>query len=171
MSKRIIQAMINPRFFFTSLCASLLLASPVLALKSDRQASIEVSSETAEFDEKTGIAKHSGHVSMTQGSRHLRSETLLIKRNTQQKIESLTALGSPAYFEMQLEANQPLLKAQADRLEFYPQTQKIALIKHATVTQDGHEIRGEHLIYHLDTKVLNSLFIEGSRTTVQIPAN
>lgn len=173
MSKRITRAqrvMTKSRFlmgFIVSLTASI--PSATHALASDKHAPIEVSSETAEFDDKTGIAKHTGKVLMIQGSRRLQADVLLIKRNAQQKIISLTAIGNPARFETQLEPDKPILQAKAERLEFYPQKQKIALIRQAEVTQEGHEILGEHLIYHLDTRILSSLFTQGGRTTVLIP--
>jgi lipopolysaccharide export system protein LptA len=140
-----------------------------MALPDDASRPIEINSDTAEFDDKLGTAKHFGHVLMNQGSRHLEAETLIIERNAANKIEKITAIGRPAQFKTQLDFEKPALDATADTLVFYPEKQTLYLTKNAQVMQDNHRVEGNRLIYFLATKKLISEFTADKRTTVIIP--
>lgn len=146
-----------------------LLTTLVLGLPDDANRPIEISSDTAEFDDKIGTAKHFGHVLMNQGSRHLEAETLIIERNAANKIEKITATGLPAHFKTQLEREKPALDATAETLIFYPEKQTLYLQKNAQVKQDNHRVEGNQLIYFLAAKKLISEFTADKRTTVIIP--
>ena len=151
------------------LLLSHIFVTPAIGLPDDANRPIEISSDTAEFDDKLGTARHFGHVLMNQGSRHLEAETLIIERNTTNKIEKITAIGRPAHFKTQLEYEKPILDAAADTLIFYPEKQTLYLQKNAEVMQDSHRVAGDHLIYFLNKKKLISEFSEHKRTTVIIP--
>jgi lipopolysaccharide transport protein LptA len=144
-------------------------STPATALSDDANRPIEISSDTAEFDDKVGTAKHFGHVLMNQGSRHLEAETLIIERNAANKIEKITATGRPAHFKTQLDNDKPVLNAAAQTLIFYPEKQTLYLQQNAQVMQDNHRVEGNQLIYFLATKKLISEFNENKRTTVIIP--
>jgi len=139
------------------------------ALPEDAAKPIEIISDTAEFDDKKGLAKHFGHVLMDQGSRHLEADTLIIERNAIHKIEKITAIGKPARFKTQLALGKPNLDAFAETLIFYPEKQTLYLKQNAEVQQENHRVQGNRLIYFLDTKKLVSEFHSDKRTTVVIP--
>jgi lipopolysaccharide export system protein LptA len=148
----------------------LLFTPSAIALPTDADFPIEITSDTAEFDDKVGTARHFGHVLMVQGSRHLEAETLLIERNAiNHKIEKMTATGHPAHFKTQLEQEKPIVDAHAETLIFYPEKQTLYLQQNAQVIQDNHRVKGEHLIYFLAAKRLVSEFNRDQRTTVIIP--
>jgi lipopolysaccharide export system protein LptA len=151
------------------LCVYPFFTASVTALPDDANRPIEISSDTAEFDDKLGTAKHFGHVLMDQGSRHLEAETLIIERNAANKIEKITATGRPARFKTQLNSAKPTLDAIADTLIFYPEKQTLYLNNNAQVMQDNHRVEGNQLIYFLATKKLIAEFTENKRTTVIIP--
>ncbi len=151
------------------LCVYLFFSRSAAALPDDANRPIEISSDTAEFDDKVGTAKHFGHVLLDQGSRHLEAEILIIERNTANKIEKITATGRPARFKTQLDQEKPSLSALADTLIFYPEKQTLYLNNNAQVMQDNHRVEGNQLIYFLATKKLIAEFTENKRTTVIIP--
>lgn len=146
-------------------------SSPSIAEKTDSEHPIKITSDTAEFDDKTGYAVHKGHVVLDQGSRHLTADTLIIKRNENNKVYLIIATGKPAHFHAQPELHKPIGYGKANTLKFYPLEDKVILIENAKLTQDKDEITGPILTYYLNKRLLESTPKDGKRTTVIIQPN
>lgn len=146
------------------------LATPCLSTTQspDSEQPIKITSDTAEFDDKTGYAIHKGHVVLDQGSRHLTADTLIIKRNEDNKVYLMVAKGKPAKFHAQPEPDKPIGYGEANTLKFYPIDDKIILIDNAELLQDKDQIKGPILTYHLNRRMLESAPKDGQRTTVII---
>lgn len=146
--------------------------NPVKPVNPDENQPIHIQSDSAEFDDKKGSALYRGHVIMTQGTRQLLSETLLIKRDQHGKIDSAIATGKPAHFQAQLSPEQPgqpekpLAHGQANIVKFFPKENKIYLFENAELTQNENTIKGEAITYSTDSKVLSANPVAGKRTTV-----
>jgi lipopolysaccharide export system protein LptA len=130
---------------------------------------ITISSDSAEFDDKKGIATYRQHVTLDQGNRHLRADTLTIERNKSGNIAKITALGNPAHFEIQAHPTRPVIRGHANTIHYFPEEEKILLIDNAELTQQGNIIRGSYLSYLLKSEVLSSEAQPGKRTQVIIP--
>ena len=67
------------------------------ALSSDREQPINIESDTAELNEKTGVSTYRGRVVLTQGTLIIHSDTLVIYTN-EEDIERVVAQGNPATY-------------------------------------------------------------------------
>lgn len=135
----------------------------------DESQPIQIQSDSAEFDDKKGTALYRGNVLMTQGTRQLISDTLLIQRDGHGKIELMIATGLPARFQAQLSPEhpeKPLGHGQANTVKFFPKEDKIYLFENAELTENDNTIKGDSLTYFINTKVLSANPVPGKRTTV-----
>lgn len=127
---------------------------------------VNIQSDSANFDEKKGLAIHQGHVLITQGSRLLSADHLEIYRNKEGKIQSIIAKGSPASFEANPDPNKPKIFGQANTLQYYPKENKIILVDSAELKQEDKTLQGALITYHFDTQTLESDAKANQRTTV-----
>jgi len=127
---------------------------------------IEIQSNQAEFDDKKGIVTYQGNVIMKQGNRYLSATKLIIARDNHGKIESMQAMGAPAYFYVRPEPEKPPIHGQANTLYYFPKQDKLLLIDEAELIQNEDTVQGDHLIYFISTHVLSSLPVPGKNTTV-----
>ena len=169
MLKRLIPLALNLGALL--LCFSV--ANPAMAANSknkstnpDESQPVAIHSDSAEFDDKKGTASYYGHVIMEQGSRRLTSDTLIIKRDGEGKIESLVATGKPAQFQAKNDPHKPPSHGHGSTLHYFPKEDKIVLIHNAEVSQSEDSIRGDHLTYYISKKLLTSEPVRGKRTTV-----
>lgn len=129
---------------------------------------ITIQSDSAEFDDKKGIATYHQHVTLDQENRHLRADTLIIQRNARGTIAQITATGTPAYFTVQ-PPGKPITTGYANTIHYFPEEDKILFIDNAELTQKGNIIRGDYLSYFFKSEILSSEARPGKRTLVIIP--
>ena len=132
----------------------------------DTKQAIHITSDTAEFDDKTGIAIYRGRVTAIQGSRYLESDILTIYRGKDNKINFMTASGKPANIKAQPKTDKSPGYGQADTIKYYPETDKAVLIGNAKLTQDNDTVSGEYLIYYFKQELLQSMPQTNNRTKV-----
>lgn len=149
------------------------------ALSFDKNQPVDIQSDSAHFDEKTGNTIYEGNVSVTQAGHKLNAETLTIHRTKEGQIDHIEATGHPAHFLVQnhetstekqnvtatIKAEdiyensqnaENILRGQANTIHYYPFEKKIVLLKNAELTQNEQFIRGGTLIYYLESKILIS---------------
>lgn len=129
---------------------------------------IVIQSDSAIFDEMAGTALYSGNVVMDQGSRHLTSDTLTLKRGSDGKIDELKAVGAPARFHAQPDPLKPISSGHGNIVHYFPKQEKVHLLENAELSQKENVIQGSHLTYLLNTQVLTSQHEPGKRTTMII---
>jgi lipopolysaccharide export system protein LptA len=132
----------------------------------DTKQAINITSDNAEFDDKTGTAIYRGNVIATQGSRYLESDILTIYRGKDNKINFMTASGKPANIKAQPKTDKSPGYGQADTIKYYPETDKALLIGNAKLMQDNDTISGEYLIYYFKQEFLQSMPQKNKRTKV-----
>jgi lipopolysaccharide export system protein LptA len=147
-------------------CSINKLAALVQAHKEQDTLPINIQSDSANFDEKTGIATHLGNVSVNQGDRLLSADTLEIHRNKEGKISFITAKGSPASFEANPEPNKPKIYGKANILKYLPKENKIILMDAAELKQEDKLLQGAQITYQFDNQMLTSDSVDNQRTTV-----
>lgn len=129
---------------------------------------IEIKSDTADFDEKTGNATHRGHVVVDQGTRHLTADTLIIHRTPEGKLDKMIAYGTPAQFHAYPAPGKPLLHGKSKTMRYFPYEDKIIFEEDAELTQDQKTIQGALITYFINTQILTSESNSNKRTTVII---
>ncbi len=147
---------------------ALLSCLPLQAYIPDLKAPIEVQSDSAEYDTRTGIAKHLGHVLMNQGTRALHSEELVVHRNQAGHIVLCIAKGNPAFYQGAIETGKPTLEGQAKEIRFDPIIGLLTLEGDAELLQDNYLFKGPNIIYDLNEKKIKSGVNHPERTVIVI---
>lgn len=150
-------------------------ASSAFAIPSDRNQPISLVADRATFNEKTGVTTYSGNVIIEQGTMRLQAASIVANLNQKKQISSITALGSPARFQQQLDANKGLAKGQAQKIIYNAETGIITMSGGALLEQDGASIRGNTLKYSMNkgdieaTGTPNSTGSSSGRVQIVIP--
>jgi len=129
---------------------------------------IQISSDSFEFNNTTGVATYKGKVEVTQGSRQLTSTSLNIYRSKDGSIDRMIAVGSPAKYQGQTDPKKPLLYAHADTIEYYVQKELLILMGHAEVEQAGDKYQAPRIEYDSANERINSHATSSGRTTITI---
>lgn len=127
---------------------------------------IQIQSDTASFDQRSGIAIHRGSVLLSQGDRRLSADELRVKRDARGHIQIITALGHPARYQGAFEKGHPTVVGKADKMTYQPEKMILILENHAELTQPPNVFRGPHIQYDLAKKVITSPASSKGRTVL-----
>ena len=97
-----------------------------------------------------------GHVTIDQGSTHIRANKIYVYRSTQGETKKIILYGKPASYKTLTEKNKTPMTAIAQKIIYYPEQHKIILIGKAHIDQNGNTIIGPHLVYNTETQTLLS---------------
>lgn len=120
-----------------------------LSLKSDASSEITIQSDTAEFDRKTGIAIYSGNVILEQGTLLIEADKITLYSDQQQQLEKAIAVGKPARFQQQTEADKGLTKARGQTITYLTQDKSVVLSKDAFLEQEESSFKGDLITYDI----------------------
>jgi len=135
------------------LFTSILLVAPYsYALPSDQQQPIEIFSNSAKHDNKTGQSSYLGDVIIHQGSIKLEADRVNIQRET----AVVEATGLPAYFQQQPDADQAPIKAHANTIYYARDKGLIELNGNASIKQGDTLITGDRIVYHVEQQTLDA---------------
>lgn len=126
----------------------LLAGSTARALPTDRDQPVQVSANTARFNEKTGIAVYTGAVFVKQGTLEIRAEEITITTDKKGAINNTVAKGSPARYQQQTDPKKGPVNAEADRIDYDAKNEIITLTGNARLKQDGSSFQGNVITYN-----------------------
>ncbi len=138
------------------LCLLALFTSAAWALPEDRNQPIRIQADTAELDERRGVAVYRGDVVITQGTLKITGHTVTITQNASGDVEVFTAQGKPAYYEQQPAAGRPIVKAYGLTIQYFAENERIVLIDQARVVQEGNTFEGEKIVYDTRRQVVSA---------------
>ena len=144
----------------------LLTGTQALALPTDREQPIRVQANSAELDDKRGVAVYRGNVVITQGSIRVTGDTVTIARNPQGDIDVFTAVGKPASYEQKPAEDKPVLKATGMTIQYFTSQDRVVLIDQASIVQGGNTFQGEKIVYDTRRQIVNA----GRASTGQVSA-
>ena len=133
-----------------------ILSNMAMALPSDRDQPIRVQADSAELDDKQGVAIYRGGVVITQGTLKITGNQVTITQNKQGDVELFTAVGDLAYYEQQPSADKSLVKAYGKTIQYFAPTERIVLIDQAKVIQEGNTFKGEKIVYDTRRQIVNA---------------
>ncbi|WP_120996863.1 lipopolysaccharide transport periplasmic protein LptA [Stutzerimonas urumqiensis] len=137
--------------------ASLLLASATAwALPEDRNQPIRVQADTAELDDRQGVAVYRGDVVITQGTLKITGDTVTITQDDNGEVEIFTAVGKPAYYEQKPSVDEPIVKAYGLTIQYFADNERIVLLDQAKVVQEGNTFEGEKIVYDTQRQIVNA---------------
>lgn len=148
---------------------ALLASATAQALPEDRSQPIHVQADTAELDDKNGVAVYRGAVVITQGSLKITGHTVTITRTASGEIDVFTALGTPAYYEQRPSANKSLVQAYGLTLQYFVANNRIVLIDQAKIVQEGSTFQGEKIVYDTQRQIVNAGRATGAQITEPRP--
>lgn len=135
------------------LLASLLIAAHYsYALPSDQQQPIEIFSNNAQHDNKSGQSSYMGDVIVTQGSIKVEADTVTIQRET----AIVEATGAPARFQQQPEIDQPPINAHANTIYYARDKGLVELNGNASIEQGDTLITGQRIVYNVELQTLDA---------------
>ncbi len=126
------------------------------ALPSDRNQPIRVQADSAELDDRQGVAVYRGDVVITQGTLKITGHTVTLTQNKQGDIDVVTAVGTPAYYEQLPETGKQLVKAYGRTIQYFSANERIVLIDQAKVIQEGNTFEGEKIVYDTRRQIVNA---------------
>jgi len=139
------------------------------ALPSDRDQPIRVQADSAELDDKQGVAVYRGGVVITQGTLKITGDTVTITQDRNGDIDVFTSVGKPAYYEQQPAENKPLVKAYGLTIQYFAANERIVLIDQAKVVQEGNTFEGEKIVYDTRRQIVNAGRATGSNVSTPRP--
>jgi lipopolysaccharide export system protein LptA len=143
------------------LCVCLFVAAPttVLAADEDREQPLVINAGRASIDDLKGVTTYRDKVRVKQGSMQIDADSLIITYEEdgegERTITLVTAEGKPVSFQ-QRGANDSIIKANAERIEFYLQKDMLHLIGKARVEQDKDSFSGDYMIYDVKRSILTA---------------
>lgn len=122
----------------------------VYALPSDRNQPITLLADRATYNDKTGITTYTGNVVIEQGTMKLNAASIVANLNANKQISTITASGSPAKFQQQLDTKRGIARGEAQKIVYNAETGILNLSGNAYLNQDGASIRGSTLKYSMN---------------------
>lgn len=135
------------------LSSALLFSLSTLALESDYEQPIHVSSLKQHAKLKENTVEFLNEVLLTQGSIKITGDKLTIIRGDQPNHEVMIADGDLATFYQTQDDGKPL-EAQANSIRYDVSKGKVTLTGHAQIKQLDSQINGSEIVYFLETEEL-----------------
>lgn len=128
----------------------LLAASPLQALKTDRQQPLEVNADSTDGTLGDGLATLRGQVEIRQGTLFIRADVANVTK-TEGRVRHIELTGAPVHLEQEIE-EQGLVTAQAARIEYEVASGIVTLTGAADVVHPQYHISGERLVYDMNAQ-------------------
>lgn len=139
------------------------------ALPSDREQPIRIQADTAELDDKQGVAVYRGDVIITQGTLKITGDTVTITQTASGDIDVFTSVGNLAYYEQKPAVDKEIVKAYGRTIQYFASNERIVLIDQAKVIQEGNTFEGEKIVYDTRRQIVNAGRATGSNVNVPRP--
>lgn len=137
-------------------------SSTLLALESDREQPIHISSDTAERNEKKGITTYLGSVQMDQGTMRITADKVVIY-SVNNEISRVIATGNRAVYQQIPEPDKEMVIAKGLTIEYMLDTEKLHITENASLRQgDGTTLTGKQIDYDMKTSVVKA---QGNKST------
>lgn len=133
-----------------------LLSGLAHALPSDSRQPINIQADSAEMDDKRGVAIYRGDVIITQGTLKITGDTVTITLDNEGDIDVFTSVGKPAYYEQLPATDKELVQAYGLTIQYFADSEKIIIIDQAKVIQQGNTFRGEKIIYDTQKEIVTA---------------
>lgn len=142
---------------------------PIFALPNDRNEPIRGEANSLVVDQKTGISTYSGSVKIQQGSLVISADKIVVYTKSDSSVDKIVAVGVPAHFQQQPEADQKIITATADSITYVPDNERLLLISNASIEQDGQIMKAPKIDYDLVKEIMKASQKDGSRVDIFIP--
>ncbi len=157
----------NARYgLIMTLCLALQAA---YGLDSDRDQPVQVTANSASYNQKTGQAIYTGDVVVIQGSMHLWADQLQVQTDANGKIDTAHATGNPARYEQLQDPHQGPVTAHALTIDYDVKQDEITLTHNAHIHQDDSSADGSVIHYRIQDQHIDALGDDKSRVFLVFP--
>ena len=135
-----------------------LLVFPITAwgLTTDRNQPITIEADKATLNEKTGSSIYEGNVTLQQGTLHLRGSRMTVQLNNKE-VEEIVLTGNPATYHQRPDGKETDQHAEAGRIEYYANDDRMILLDNARIWQsDAEEFRSDRIVFNLKNNTVNA---------------
>ncbi|MFK5913270.1 MAG: lipopolysaccharide transport periplasmic protein LptA [Woeseiaceae bacterium] len=113
---------------------------------------IDIKSQRLLFDEAKGISQYKGHVVMKKGTLTIKASSITVYYKNK-KLSKAIIIGSPANIEQHPD-NEKSAYAQANRMEYYVDEERLILKGDASVQQGERFFSGEEVEYDTRQRII-----------------
>ena len=136
-----------------------LIHSPSFALEEDRYEPITIQADAAMVNDVEGISVYKGSVTIEQGTLHVMADEVEMFTDEDEVIQIIAktdlASESLAHYEQQINAANEMVSAEARKITYLVQEQRLHLSGDATLNQAGDIFSGELLYYDIPGGIVN----------------
>jgi lipopolysaccharide export system protein LptA len=118
------------------------------ALPEDSEQPIHILADNAEIDNKSKRVIYRGSVQVDQGTLRVTADEMTVEYQDQ-KVVRIVAVGEPARYKQQLEAEDEMVNADASTITYYTQDERVDLQGDASLEQEGNTITGDFIRYDI----------------------
>lgn len=130
------------------LSISLCFSVTAWSLATDKEQTIEIEADNAEFDNEMGLITYHGNVLVTQGSIRISGNTLTMHVKNNQP-QTLIIQGQPSRFRQLPDNSDTYDEAQAITMKYHQADDLIVLIGNASLEQAGISVHSEQIKYNI----------------------
>jgi lipopolysaccharide export system protein LptA len=130
------------------LLGTLLISQPLQALPEDSEQPIHIRADNAEIDNKSKTVVYRGSVQVDQGTLRVNADKMTVEYENQ-KVVRIVAVGSPARYKQQLDADDEEVNADASTITYYTQDERVDLEGNASLEQQGNTVTGDFIRYDM----------------------
>lgn len=134
----------------------LCLPSAVWGLSTDRDQPIYIESDSATLKQKEGISTYTGNVHLRQGTLNMHGNEMNILLNDN-RIVKVILTGDPATYVQRPDGKDTDRHAEAKRIEYYTENERLILIDAAHIWQPGSEdFRSDRIVINLEKDTVDA---------------
>lgn len=153
-------------YFFVIIAA--LCSNVSFAIDPNSLEPIEIESDRATLDDKTGSSTYSGNVIISQGLSRLEADFIIVN-SKERKITSIQAKGTPAHFVQQTALNEKSTHGYGNSIVYSTENESLTFKGEARLLQAENSFSGEEIEYDVVKKAIKAKGDEnvGSRVKIQ----
>lgn len=118
-------------------------------------APITIEADRLELDQKAGSSHYQGNVVLKQGGLQIKADSITLYLLNKQLRQAI-AMGNPATLQQDGGNEAEPIRAEAQRMEYLPQSEEIKLSGSARLWRGGNAFSGEQISYHLAEQMVRA---------------
>jgi len=134
-----------------TLLTSLFISQWVVALPDDTSKPLNIQSNQARFDQKTGEAIYTGDVFVKQGTIEIQAQYLKVITNPKtRKFTELIATGHPAKFSQQIDWQGNMMISRGNKVVYKTAQSKVEIFGDGYLNRMDDKITADHIVYYIN---------------------
>ncbi len=125
------------------------------AQTAQKPAPITIEADRLELDQKRGSSHYRGNVLLQQGGLQIKADSITLY-TVNKKLQRAVAEGLPATLLQQGDTPETAMRAEAQRMEYLPQSGQVELLGQARLWRNGNEFSGEQISYNLKQQLVKA---------------